>query len=452
MIAVPSVLRRAWNAAAHQTSEPSTRLFRRIRWRLTAWYTAMLAATLLLLGVALYGAVRSTLLGPVDSSLKSAAQYRAATWVVFPEDPCRDRPGSDVLLTTCFDPNGNIVGLNGIAAQFPDFSTRTAVAAALRNGSATDTIAIHQLGSVERYSLRVVDPQTGMVLGVVEVGVQVSDRLNALQTLLTYLLEFGILGLFFAAVGGLFLAGRSLQPARVAYSRQRDFISDASHELRTPLTLLRADADVLLRDRDTLEPDQVAILEDIVFEAAHMGSLANNMLDLARLDAGQEHIEEDVVDLAELADQMARRAANLAAEADITIRAEVPGPVLVVGDGTLIERVALILLDNAMKYNSPGGEVRLRVRRDGTRAIFEVEDTGIGIAPEHLPHLGERFFRVDKVRSRASGGAGLGVAIAQGIAVRLGGSLRLTSEQGTGTVASLYLPAAQHAVSRSSTY
>jgi signal transduction histidine kinase len=84
----------------------------------------------------------------------------------------------------------------------------------------------------------------------------------------------------------------------------------------------------------------------------------------------------------------------------------------------------------------------LRVRREGPSAIFEVQDTGIGIAPEHLPHMGERFFRVDKARSRASGGAGLGVAIAQSIALRLGGSLRLTSEQGKGTVAALYLPSA----------
>ena len=189
----------------------------------------------------------------------------------------------------------------------------------------------------------------------------------------------------------------------------------------------------------------MAILEDIVLEAAHMSSLANNMLDLARLDAGQEHIEEDVVDLSELAQHLARRASNLAQAANVSVRTDVGGAVLVVGDQTLIERVALILLDNAIKYNAPQGEVLLRVRREGASAVFEVVDTGIGIAPEHLPHMGERFFRVDKARSRASGGAGLGVAIAQTIANRLGGSLRLSSEQGKGTVAALFLPAADSA-------
>lgn len=417
-------------------------LFQRIRWRLTIWYSAILAATLLVLGIALYGEVRTNLLSPIDSGLRSAAQSRAQAWLIFPDGPCNDRPGADALLTACFDPNGDIIGANNIAAQLPDFMQRGVVMSALRSGSATDTIDVRHLGSVERYSLRVSDPQTGQTLGVVEVGTLVSDRLNALQTLLTYLLQFGLLGLACAAAGGLFLAGRSLLPARLAYVRQRDFISDASHELRTPLTLLRADADVLLRNRNALQPDQVEILEDIVLEATHMSSLANNMLDLARLDAGQEHMEEDVVDLSELAQQTARRASHLATAAEISIRAEIEGPVLVVGDQTLIERVVLILLDNAIKYNARQGQVLLRVRREGVWAIFAVEDTGIGIAPEHLPHMGERFFRVDKARSRASGGAGLGVAIAQSIAVQLGGSLRLTSEQGMGTVAALYLPAA----------
>ncbi len=442
MISVPRTLRRFWNLASPRAPEPSTALFQRIRLRLTIWYTAILAATLLILGIALYGEVRTNLLGPVDSGLRNAAQSKAQDWLIFPDAPCRGGPGAGALLTACFDPNGNIVGINNIAAQFPDFTQRSIVAAALRSGSATDTVVVRQLGSVERYSLRVADPQTGQAVGVVEVGALVSDRLNALQTLLTYLLLFGLLGLACAAAGGLFLAGRSLLPARLAYVRQRDFISDASHELRTPLTLLRADADVLLRDRKNLQPDQAAMLEDIVLEAAHMSSLANNMLDLARLDAGQEHIEEDVVDLSELARQIARRALNLASAADVSIRADVGEPVLVVGDQTLIERVALILLDNALKYNAPQGEVLLRVRREGPSAIFEVHDTGIGIAPEHLPRMGERFFRVDKARSRASGGAGLGVAIAQSIALRLGGSLRLTSEQGKGTVAALYLPSA----------
>jgi signal transduction histidine kinase len=445
MITVPRTLRRFWHAASPHTPEPSMALFHRIRWRLTIWYSAILATTLLVLGIALYGEVRANLLGPVDSGLRSAAQSRAQDWLIFPDGPCHDHLGPDALLTACFDPNGNIVGINNIAAQLPDFTQRSVVNAALSSGSATDTIDVRHLGSVERYSLRVTDPQTGNVLGVVEVGTLVSDRLNALQTLLTYLLQFSLLGLACAAAGGLFLAGRSLLPARLAYVRQRDFISDASHELRTPLTMLRADADVLLRDRKSLQPDQVEILEDIVLEATHMSSLANNMLDLARLDAGQEHIEEDVVDLSELAQQIARRASHLASAAEVSIRADVVGPVLVVGDQTLIERVALILLDNAIKYNAPQGEVRLGVRREGVSAIFEVEDTGIGIAPEHLPHLGERFYRVDKARSRASGGAGLGVAIAQSIAIRLGGSLRLTSRQGQGTVAALYLPAAEMA-------
>jgi signal transduction histidine kinase len=108
-----------------------------------------------------------------------------------------------------------------------------------------------------------------------------------------------------------------------------------------------------------------------------------------------------------------------------------------------LEHTLLILVDNAIKYNRPGGEVVLRTSLTDHHATLQVGDTGIGIAPEHLPHLGERFFRVDKARSREAGGAGLGISIAQNIAARHGGTLQLASEPGQGTTATLTLPAAR---------
>ncbi len=431
-------LRLTWHRL-RRPAEPSTVLFHRIRWRLTIWYTAILAATLLLLGVALYREVSTNLLRPVQSGLRSAAQTRAAFWVMFPDNPCPDRGGADATLMACFDRSGNLVGLNGIASEVPAFTESSVALAGLRSGQATDTIYIQRLGSVERYSLRVVDPRYGTVIGVVVVGALISDRVNALHTLLDFLLLFGVVGLVFAAGGGLFLASRSLQPARFAYMRQRDFISDASHELRTPLTLVRTDADVLLRERAKLTTDQVEILEDIVLETSHMAALADSMLDLARLDAGREHFENDVVDLVELAAAIARRSSRLATDHDVQMVAEAGDPILVVADRTLIEQIVLVLVDNAIKYNRPSGEVVLAAHRDGAWAILEVRDTGIGMAPDAVARMGERFFRVDKARSRASGGAGLGVAIAQAIAARLGGNLEIRSEAGKGTTASLNL-------------
>src|SRR5205814_340811 len=129
------------------------------------------------------------------------------------------------------------------------------------------------------------DPKGHGKLGTVEVAALVNNQVNALNTLLLLLVIIGIVTLGFASFGGMWLADRALGPARLAFKRQQDFIADASHELRTPLALLRADAEILLRgrERSSLATEDVELLEDIVSETAHMSTLANTMLTLARL-------------------------------------------------------------------------------------------------------------------------------------------------------------------------
>jgi signal transduction histidine kinase len=280
---------------------------------------------------------------------------------------------------------------------------------------------------------------------VVQVGESVSTQEDVLGLLLVLLLVLGAATLVGAAVGGLLLADRALAPARLAFVRQQAFIGDASHELRTPLTLMRADAEVLLAGRDHMDPDDVMLLEDIVAEAGHMGTLANNMLTLARLDAGQFHMEREVVDLAAVATRVAQRARAFAQEKQVTLHVEEAGEALVIGDKSLLEQATLILLDNAIKYNRAGGSVTLRTSLVQGYACLEVSDTGIGIPAEHLSHLGERFYRVDKARSREAGGAGLGLSIARGIAASHGGALTLYSVAGQGATARLIVPALETA-------
>jgi len=238
---------------------------------------------------------------------------------------------------------------------------------------------------------------------------------------------------------GLFLASRALQPARIAYTRQRDFIADASHELRTPLTMLRSTVEFVLRGREHLTADDVALLEDTVEETTHLTQLANNMLDLARLDSETFHIEEDVVDLGEIAVEVTRWSQALAKERGITITATVAQPALVLGDASLLLQSLLVLVDNAIKYNRPSGTVSVTVSRDGDNVVVEVVDTGIGVAAVDLNRLGERFYRVDKARSRESGGAGLGLSIVRSIIARHNGTFDITSEQGSGTQATIHL-------------
>jgi len=275
------------------------------------------------------------------------------------------------------------------------------------------------------------------------IGETVQEQENALNLLLTLLLSVGGVALLSAGAGGLFLANRALVPARLAWTNQQRFIADAAHELRTPLTLLRADAEVLLRGRERLVAEDAELLEDIVAESQHMSTIASNLLTLARLDTGTIHREHEVVSLAELAQEAVRRVQAMAEQRGITVQVENTDDPYVIGDPTLLEQAVLVLLDNAIKYNRQGGRVTVRTAIQEEKALLEVLDTGIGIAPEYLPHLGERFYRVDKARSREAGGTGLGLSIAHGIVVAHEGTLNLSSVPEQGTTVTLTLPLAQ---------
>ncbi len=428
------------------TTEPGATLFRRVRQQLALWYIGVLAGTLALFGVGIYGGVRQTLFITADRDLSVATHLITPVWQMLGYPECRTPmpppPTPRTLAFLCYDARGTLVGANDTVPTNPNVTEPSLVARALHDGTATDTVNGGGSSGVFRRRAAVVRDARGVnVIGVVVVAASVQTELNALRVLLGALVFAGVVMLAVAALGGLFLSGRSLAPARLAFARQQAFIADAAHELRTPLTLLRADADVLLRARDRLGREDAALVEDIAAEARHMANLATAMLDLARLDAGDTHPERDVVDLAGLARDLVCRVTAYAQEAEIALSLAVDAPAYVLGDRTLLDQAALVLLDNAIKYNHPGGEVRVWVTNAGGQAIFDVCDTGVGIAVGDLPHLGERFYRADKARARETGGAGLGIAIARRIAALHGGSLHFTSTQGIGTTATLAFPA-----------
>jgi signal transduction histidine kinase len=424
-------------------------MFKRTRLQLTLWYTGVLTAALVLFGAILYAVVHAALLHPIDQRLTQSARRLGIFWQTTEPawscPPYRFHARFGIAYWACFDGSGDLLGVSDRTMITPRFYDQALVAAALRTGAATATVSDASLsGAMALRAVAVAGTSGSGVLGVVVVGVPVQGTLDALDVLLTRLLALGLVILVAASLGGAFLARRALVPVRDAFERQQSFIAHASHELRTPLTLLRADAEVLLRSRDRFSPDDAELLEDIATEASHMGALAGSLLMLARLDAGQLQLERDLVDLAQVATTLARRTRAYAAGAGVDVRADVAAPVIVLGDCRLLEQTVLVLLDNAVKYSCPGGHVVLRAFPSPAapgHACLEVRDTGIGIEAEHLPHLGERFYRVDKARSRETGGAGLGLSFAMGIARAHGGSLTVNSAPGIGTTATLTLPA-----------
>ncbi|WIG59862.1 MAG: Phosphate regulon sensor protein PhoR (SphS) [Ktedonobacterales bacterium] len=434
------------------SGDPSAAFLEGIQRRLLLTYAAVFASLLILSGVLLYFGMRQALLSPVDGYLTDSANQISQLWQQNPP-PAGDRficpvpsgAAQHVPYIGCFGDSGFGTLPTSVNPPPPAFSNPSIAQAALASGSgqAWDTVTgEHGLGDIRRYALVVREPTTHAALGVVLVGIPIEGQLLALHFLLLLLIILGLLTLAGAMLGGILLSRRALEPSRLALQRQQAFIGDAAHELRTPLTLLRASSELLLRDRNQFAPDDATMLEDIVSDVEHMNALISKMLLLARLDSGNMVVERDVVDLTALSASVVRRASALAAERQVRLTVEPAPPTLVIGDPAQLEEVLLNLIDNAIKYNRPGGSVSVRISRSDLRARVEVSDTGEGVAPEHLPRLGERFYRVDKARSREFGGAGLGLSIALRIAAAHGGALTLSSTPDKGTTATLTLPAA----------
>jgi heavy metal sensor kinase len=213
-----------------------------------------------------------------------------------------------------------------------------------------------------------------------------------------------------------------------AFSLQKQFVADASHELRSPLTVIRGNLDVLRRNPD--DENRWQSLRAIETETDRMVAIVNDLLLLAELEAGQVGPEEKV-NLKELVQDELDRLVPVAGKRELSAgRLE---DLSTRGDARLLQQMLANLVTNAIKYTPDGGAVTVALYRDGDLARIEVADTGIGIAAEHLPHIFERFYRVDKARSRAAGGTGLGLAIVKSIAEQHGGGVAVSSEAGKGS-------------------
>ena len=443
---------------SRRNQEPSAALFQGLRIRLTLWYCGVLGAALILFCVALYIGASYFLLNSPEQDANMNAHIHMGMWTsISPEQACSqdsfpgsngpDGPGDPNFhmpdLLACYNQNGNL--LSSTSTLPSAFLSNTLAKTALQNKQPeTDTVnAGGSVGQIYRYALLVPNTRGSGNVGVVVAGSYIGQQESTLSLLLVLLSVVGGVTLLGAGLGGLFLASRALAPAHLAFTRQQRFIADASHELRTPLTLMRADAEVLLRGREHMAEEDAALLEDIVAEANHMSTLATSMLALARLDANAQHREHEVVSLDALVQQGVQRVSAFAEQKSVMVQQEEVNAAFVIGDPMLLEQALLVVLDNAIKYNRPNGQVMVRTSIYEGKARLEVSDTGIGIPAEHLPHLGERFYRVDKARSREAGGTGLGLSIAQHIAALHDGTLTMTSALNEGTTVTLLLPLAR---------
>jgi heavy metal sensor kinase len=226
-----------------------------------------------------------------------------------------------------------------------------------------------------------------------------------------------------------------------ALQHNQRFIADASHELRTPLTIMRGELEAIVEGAypaSDVQPTAASILE----EAQRLGRIVEGLFAISRLDAGEAQKEWAQFDLAKLATSTAEQMCLLAEDKEINISSHAPEEVVVEGDRARLKQVIVNLLDNAIKYTLAGGKIRLSVTARDGRASLEVADTGIGIPADARPHIFERFFRVDKARSRELGGAGLGLSIVKSICTAHGGQVDFQSTEGVGSCFKVELPLA----------
>jgi two-component system, OmpR family, sensor kinase len=223
-----------------------------------------------------------------------------------------------------------------------------------------------------------------------------------------------------------------------AFANQARFTADASHELRTPVSVILAQTQsALARERNSSE--YRGALEACQRAAQRMRNLTESLLELARLDAGAAKVDHESFDLSEIAAECLQLLSPLAAERGIEVISDLP-PTRCAGDPDRIRQVATNLLSNAIQFNRDKGTVRVRAHALNGTAILTVTDTGQGIPAEDLPHIFERFYRVDKSRSRIQGRTGLGLAISKAIVDAHGGTIDVSSEPGAGSTFTVKLP------------
>ncbi len=465
------LLRRAWPK------------LRTIRVRLTLWYVALLSVILAAFSVFLYVNLSRSLHDEVDRSLRSEAQRLIATLDIEDGQP-RLGDGPDNLqvgtVAALYDPTGQRLLANDPRQPLPAMAE--ALSWAVQGQQTLTTIRFPDRAAWRVLTTPVVE--NGRLVAVLQVARPERDLEATLGQLMMLMALAVPLTLLLAIAGGIFLAGRALNPIdritrmaaaisaedlsqrlnlggddevgrlgatfdrmldrlETAFQRQRQFTADASHELRTPLTMLRGRIDVALERRRSAT-EYVHILVSLREDTDRMGQLLGDLLTLARADAGQEPLVREWIDLNGLAEHVVTAMQPLARQRGLDLQREEGGAVPVEGDQTRLMQLLVNLVDNALKYTPSGGAVMVSAGQEAGWGMLRIADTGIGIAPEHLPHLFERFYRVDKARARPGGGTGLGLAICSWIAEAHGGTIGVESQPGVGTTFTVRLPLASH--------
>jgi two-component system, OmpR family, manganese sensing sensor histidine kinase len=293
---------------------------------------------------------------------------------------------------------------------------------------------------IQGVTMPIVDGDTNKTIGYV----RSSQPLTELDENLTKLdLGLGggiLLALIFSSIGGIWLTKQAMHPVESSFQRLQQFTADASHELRSPLMAIKSNAQVALKYPTGIRAGDLDKFESIASATTQMTRLTEDLLWLARTD-GSSHQQWMSVELTQVLLDVLRSPAALARSKKIDLQGEIAPELMVTGDRSQLLRVFTNLVENALHYTPDGGIVIVKAERIRQQIIIQIQDTGVGIAPENIPNIFDRFWRADTSRTQWAGGSGLGLAIVQSILGRHDGKITVSSTIGGGSCFTVRLPA-----------
>ena len=452
--------------------------------RLTLWYLAIFAVAQLVFAAAMWFMLREHLYDLVDDGLENQVEDLKNFLDAQKKDATIAKLQEEVSETYLIEHSGDYLELQTEQGELLYRSAfleahRVALASA-DQGSSHASRNLQIDGRPFRFRRDTL--QANGRTYTATLGAPTEDVVETLTLFRSYLLMFAPLLFLVAAGGGYWLSRRALAPVdalvrtahdisganlnsrlpkldtgdelqrlsdtlnemldriEAAFLRITEFTADASHELRTPVSLIRTEAELALR-RSRGEAEYKESLRHILLEAERTTALIEQLLSLARADSGREALHMEPVDLRQTLGKVVEGWQQVGAIRNLQFSASIDArDVCVLGDEAALRRLADILLDNAFKYTPSPGSVRLALERKGDSVVMSVQDSGVGIAAEEQGKIFERFYRVDKARSREQGGAGLGLAIAQWIVSQHHGSIAVQSSSGDGATFRVELP------------
>jgi signal transduction histidine kinase len=421
--------------------------FRATGWRLLLSYLIAMIVVMGLSSVVVYHFFAYSLSQQLDRqllTLADAAAHNLSTIKVdkmavnrkmpriLDNDGDLDIPWQDLRLyrqsVEWFDAKKQLLGKAG--KQFPETPFVTNFHSWQQNGIRILTIPVYSSGKNQQ------------LLGYVRVSASTVEVQKELERLLMGLGIGGVLGMVLIGGTGWWLTSKALQPIEQSFQQLQQFTADASHELRSPLTAIKTTVEVLQSHPERIHPIDVKKMTIIEGATRQMTHLVEDLLLLARSDSAPVSLPKTAIPIPidEILFDLIDILQSEAESKEITLEADLIDAVWVKGDAHQLQRLFGNLLENALQYTSNGGLIRVKILKWDDFVVIEVADTGIGIAPEHLPLVFNRFWRAEKARSRRQGGSGLGLAIVQAITHGHGGEISVTSKVGVGSCFRVKLP------------